>query len=325
MATKLTTAVLLVNLGTPDAATPSAVKRFLSEFLHDRRVIKLTRWIWCPLLHFLVLPLRSKRVAQLYQSIWWEEGSPMRVVTERQAKALSHALGDDYCVYWAMRYGNPSMEAAALEIIAAGHEHCIILPLYPQHSDTTTTSVKDKWQALARKYTLPQTTWVEAYYQDNDYIEALVQSIQAHWSAHGKGEKLLFSFHGIPERYVKDGDPYVIHSLETGRRVAAKLGLSGDDYQIAFQSRFGRAKWVEPYTDKVVEQWAGQNVKQVDVISPSFSADCLETLEELQKTTAEQFYEAGGERLAYIPALNDQPEHIALMKKLCLSAVVSSS
>lgn len=309
-------AVLLVNLGTPDAPTPVAVKRYLSEFLHDRRVIKLTRWLWCPILHFIVLPARCKRVSRLYEHIWTPAGSPMRVITQAQRDALQERLGERADVYYAMRYGNPGIKAVLSTIAKSPYEQLVVLPLYPQHSDTTTSSVLDACHAAARGLNLPPMTFVPAYYQHPDYIAGLVASIQDHWARVGRGEKLLFSFHGIPEQYVAQGDVYPQHCQETVRQVVDALQLKDDEFALAYQSRFGPTAWVKPYADEVLASWAAHGVKCVDVISPAFAADCLETLEEIAIGYATQFREAGGEALRYIPALNTRIEHIDCMVKL---------
>jgi ferrochelatase len=309
-------AVLLVNLGTPDAPTPSAVRRFLREFLQDPRVIKTSAWVWWPILQVIVLPLRSSRVSRLYEHIWTPEGSPIRVITEAQRDALQRRLGDRADVYYAMRYGQPSIRSV-LEIIAKqGYDALTVLPLYPQHSDTTTTSVMDAYQAASQGLTLPSMRFIPAYYQHPDYIAGLVASIREHWAQEGRGEKLLFSFHGIPERYVIQGDVYPQHCQETVRLVVDALQLNEHEYEMAYQSRFGPAAWLKPYADEVLRTWAGQGIKRVDVVSPAFAADCLETLEEIAIGYSEQFCAAGGEVLRYIPALNTRPEHIDCMMDL---------
>jgi ferrochelatase len=309
----LTNAVLLINLGTPDAPTPRAVKRFLSEFLHDHRVIKLTRWLWCPLLHGVILPLRGKRLTKLYQSIWMPGGSPIKVYTAAQAKALQARLGEGVRVYYAMRYASPSIASVLKTIVEEGADSLVILPLYPQFSHTTTSSVLDAIQQAEKSLKLPPKTVLPAYYDHPLYIKALCNSIREHWAESGRGERLLFSFHGLPQAYVDQGDPYPRHCEATVEAVVRELGLALGDYQIAYQSRFGPTLWVGPYTDKTLLDWAAQGVKHVDIISPAFAADCLETLEELEITNAEAFLEAGGERIHYIAALNDRPDHIEMM------------
>lgn len=309
-------AVLLINLGTPDAPTPAGVKKFLAEFLHDHRVIKLTRWLWCPLLHFIILPARSKRVAKLYQAIWTPEGSPIKAFTAKQAKALQARLGDSAKVFYAMRYCSPSIESVLKQIVDEGFESLTVFPLYPQFSHTTTSSVLDAIESAGKKITLPPMKIIPAYYDHPLYIQALVNTIQEHWAREGRGERLLFSFHGLPQKYVDQGDPYPSHCEATVKAVAKALNLTADQYLLAYQSRFGPTLWVPPYTDKTLLEWAAQGIKHVDIISPAFAADCLETLEELEVANKEAFIEAGGERLHYIPALNDRDDHIEMMKEL---------
>lgn len=309
-------AVLLINLGTPDAPTPAGVKCFLSEFLHDRRVIKLTRWLWCPLLHGVILPARSKRVSKLYQSIWMPGGSPIKVHTARQAKALRDKLNGKADVYFAMRYGSPSIPDVLKQILENGCKQLTVLPLYPQFSHTTTSSVLDAIEKSKNTLALPETKIIPAYYEHPLYIQALVNSINEHWNTAGRGERLLFSFHGLPQKYVDDGDPYPQHCEATVQAVAKQLGLAPSEYQIAYQSRFGPTAWVPPYTDHTLELWAREGIQHVDIISPAFAADCLETLEELAMTNKEGFIAAGGEKLHYIPALNDRDDHIDMMLEL---------
>jgi ferrochelatase len=308
-------AVLLVNLGTPDAPTPKAVKRYLAEFLHDRRVIKLSRWLWCPLLHFIILPTRSKRVAKLYQAIWWDEGSPMRVITERKTEKLRAVL-PEYEVFFAMRYGKPSMQSVLEAIAAKDFAELIVLPLYPQYSDTTTASVADQLKKIQKTLKLPPLKFIHDYHNHPDYIAALANSIQKHWDENGKAEKLIFSFHGIPKKYVHDGDIYPEHCHATVAGVVEKLGLAEHEYQTTFQSRFGPTEWVKPYTDATLIDWAKQGIKHVDVLSPAFAADCLETLEELKVTNRDLFFQHGGEKFDYIAALNESDEHIQMLAGL---------
>lgn len=309
-------AVLLINLGTPDEATPAGVKRFLGEFLGDRRVIQSNPLIWYPILHGIVLPLRAKRVAKLYQSIWMPDGSPIKVITARQAKVLQMRLGADARVYFAMRYGSPSIESVLKQIVSDGADKITVLPLYPQFSHTTTSSVQDAIDKAAKKLKLPPMRVLPAYYDHPLYIQALANTIKEHWAREGRGERLLFSFHGLPEKYVAQGDPYPKHCEATVKAVVDLLGLMPEEYQIAYQSRFGPTVWIGPYTDHTLEQWAAQGIKHVDIISPAFAADCLETLEELEISNKEGFIEAGGERLHYIPALNDRADHIEMMLDL---------
>lgn len=311
----MTAAIVLINLGTPTAPTSSAVKAFLSEFLHDKRVIPLTRFLWCPLLHFIILPLRSPKVAKLYESIWWKEGSPLRVITSRQASGLQQAMPEG-TVYYAMRYGEPRWRDVFKVIAANNHTSLHVVPLYPQYSVTTTESVFDILKTAQRTFELPPITTLKTYHAHPLYIEALAESVEAHWSKKGRGERLLLSFHGIPEEYHHAGDPYPNECRETARLLAARLGITDDAYQVTFQSRFGPKAWVKPYTVEVLKAWAAEGIAHVDVMSPSFSADCLETLEELSHTLKAEFVGAGGRHYHYIEALNDSPAHIKLLLAL---------
>ncbi|MFI4957411.1 MAG: ferrochelatase [Gammaproteobacteria bacterium] len=308
-------AIILVNLGTPTAPTTSAVKAFLAEFLHDKRVIPLTRFLWCPLLHFIILPWRSPRVAKLYQSIWWDEGSPLRVITERTTKALQ-AQNPDVAIYHAMRYGEPNLRDVLPHVASQNHSSIMVLPLYPQYSVTTTESVFDLLKALRPKLGATPIYTLKSYHAHPLYIEALAQSVEAHWAAKGRGQRLLLSFHGIPEEYHHAGDPYPNECRETARLLGHRLKLNEEAYQVTFQSRFGPKAWVKPYTVDVLKAWAAEGIDHVDVISPSFGADCLETLEELSHTLKADFLAAGGRHYHYIAALNDSPAHINLISAL---------
>ncbi len=307
--------ILLVNLGTPTTPTPSGVRDFLAEFLKDKRVISLTPWLWYPILYMLILPLRSPKVAKLYRSIWWPEGSPLRIITQRQVVALQKMM-PDVLVYHAMRYGKPRINDVLQEIMSHQHTRLFVLPLYPQYSVTTTESVFDVLKTFSKKYKLPIYT-LKHYHDHPLYIEALALSVEAHWQEKGRGDRLLLSFHGIPEEYFHAGDPYPEQCYETARLLANRLRLHEEAYCVTFQSRFGPKAWVKPYTVDVLKEWAMKGITHVDVISPSFSADCLETLEELSHTLKQGFLQAGGKHYHYIPALNDQAAHITLLAALC--------
>ncbi|MBB1489248.1 ferrochelatase [Oceanospirillum sp. D5] len=311
--------ILLVNLGTPDAPTPAAVKRYLAEFLHDYRVVDLSRWLWCPILHGIILNTRPKRVAAAYASIWTEQGSPLLAISQQQQKALQAKLkydGYDIPVELAMTYGNPSMSAGLDALVAKGVEEIIVLPLYPQYSATTTGAVFDQLaRVIAKRREFPAITFIRDYYQSESYIEALANSVREHWQEKGKGNRLLVSFHGIPQRYADNGDPYPEHCKATARALADKLELEDRQWICSFQSRFGKEEWIKPYTDVTLEQWA-EEIERVDVICPAFSVDCLETLEEIQVENRDLFVEKGGQELSYIPALNDRPDHIEMMAEL---------
>lgn len=307
------TAVLLVNLGTPDAPTAPAVRRYLAEFLHDHRVVSLSRWLWCPILHFIILPLRGPKVAKKYAQIWMDGGSPLAVHTRDLAAAMQDRL-PGLRVAWAMRYGNPAMAGTVAALRADGVRRIVVLPLYPQYSTTTTASVTDVAERLAREAgdALRIDTIVD-YHLDPAWIAAVADSIRAHWAQHGRGERLLFSFHGIPQRLVDAGDPYRAQSQASVDAIVAALadepGFEPAQAMLTFQSRFGREPWLQPYTDKTLEALAAQGVKRIDIVCPGFAVDCLETLEEITVENDALFRAAGGDALRYIPCLNAAPAH----------------
>ena len=311
------TAVLFCNLGTPDEPTAPALRRYLAEFLSDHRVVEIPRLLWLVILHGIILRIRPKKSAAKYASIWMPEGSPLKVWTQKQAALLGSeltALGHQVQVRYAMRYGNPSI-ASQLELLKEqGVTRVLVMPAYPQYSATTTASVFDAvytWAAKVRR--LPEFRFVNHYHDDPGYIAALAASIQAHWTAHGQADKLVMSFHGVPERTLQLGDPYHCECYKTARLVAEKLGLSKDRYQLTFQSRFGKAKWLEPYTEPTLIKLAEDGVKSVDIVCPGFTGDCLETLEEISMEAREAFLHAGGEKFSYIPCLNDSPAWISAL------------
>lgn len=314
-----TAAVLLVNLGTPDAPEPAAIRRFLREFLSDRRVVDLPRLAWLPVLYGAILPLRPSKLAPAYQSIWLPEGSPLLVYSQRLAKAVGNQL-PGVPVALAMRYGWPTIKTALKELALRKPERLLVLPLYPQYSRTTTASVLDGFEsAMTGSHWRPELRMVNDYYREAGYINALRDSVLEHWQHSGRGEKLLMSFHGIPQRGVDKGDPYLTQCQRTAAKLAEALGLSENQWQICFQSRVGRATWTGPYTEETLEATARSGVKVIDVICPGFSADCLETLEEIGIRGAERFRAAGGSQLRYIPALNDRPSHAALLADVARS------
>ncbi|OOE63208.1 ferrochelatase [Salinivibrio kushneri] len=307
--------VLLVNLGTPDAPTSSSVKRFLSEFLHDHRVVDLTRWLWCPLLHGVILPVRSPKVAKLYQSVWMDEGSPLMVYATRQRDALANKSG--LPVALGMTYGSPSMTDGIEKLQQQGCEKVMVLPLYPQYSATTTAAVFDKVaKSLKGRPLLPELRFVHHYHDHPAYQSALADSVQRHWDKHGKGDLLLCSYHGIPQRFADNGDPYPQHCEQTTALLQAELGLPDQAIMMSYQSRFGREEWLKPYTDKTLEALPAKGVKTLDIMTPAFSSDCLETLEEIAGECRDIFLEAGGEAFRFIPCLNDDEAHIELMATL---------
>lgn len=314
--------VMLANLGTPDAPTPAAVRRYLAEFLWDERVIDISRPLWWLILHGVILRIRPAKVAKAYASVWQEGGSPLLVIGRRQEQALKTHLaerfGEEIPVELAMTYGTPSIEQAGLRLRDAGVERILVLPMYPQFSRATTAAVFDRL-ARALKYCphLPELRFVRDYHDHPAYITALANSVREHWQRNdGERGRLLLSFHGIPKRYAEAGDPYSRHCETTSRLVAEELELGENDWKMTYQSRFGREEWLKPYTDHTLKAWGQQGVEHVDVISPAFAADCLETLEELDVENREYFTQAGGKTYRYIPALNDRDEHIELFAQL---------
>ncbi len=321
------TTVLLVNLGSPDDTSIPAVRRYLAEFLSDKRVIDLPRWKWWPILHGIILRTRPKKTAAAYRSIWTDEGSPLVAITVKQKDKLQQRFADtdNVTVRYAMRYGNPAIGDVLDEIIADGCQRLLILPLYPQYSRTTTETVRDKvtWELEKRQYNF-SVEYIEKYYDYPQYVDVLTDSIRQFQEQHERPEKLVFSYHGLPQRYIDEGDVYYQHCRETTDLVVQKLGLSDDDYVMSFQSRFGKEEWIKPYSDEVLIELAQKGVKIVHILSPAFSADCLETLEELEDEHREYFETAGGQDehnqagriYRYIPALNDDKCHIDVFESL---------
>lgn len=311
------TGVLLVNLGTPDAPTPSALRRYLREFLSDPRVIEIPRLIWLGILHGIILRVRPRKSARLYQAVWTAEGSPLLAISRRQHAAIQAALGDPYCVTLGMRYGSPSIASALRELRQQGVRKILVLPLYPQYSGPTTGSSFD---AISRELQtwrwVPELHFINQYCDAPQYIDALANSLREYMASHGKPQKFIFSYHGTPKRNLDLGDPYYCFCQKTTRLVGEKLGLTKDDYLTTFQSRFGYAEWLKPYTDETLRQLPTEGIKRVAILSPAFSADCLETLEELAVENRETFMAAGGETYDYIPALNDRPDHIQALVEL---------
>lgn len=317
--------VLVANLGTPDEPTSTALRRYLREFLGDPRVIEIPKWRWWPILFGLVLPTRSPKSAVAYQQVWGEEGSPLLRIGERQVAGIQRRLQarsavGPFAVELGMRYGNPSIAKALRRLRDAGAQRILVLPLYPQYSATTTGSTFD---AVARELMLwrwvPELRMIGQYHDDPGYLDALARSIREHWDKHGRGERLLFSFHGMPQRYLLNGDPYYCQCHKTARLLAEHLQLPQGSWEICFQSRFGKEEWLKPYTDETVVTLArDEGVRYVDVVCPGFAADCLETLEEIAEENREYFEENGGKRLSYIPALNDRHDHVDALARLVL-------
>ncbi|MGF1759416.1 ferrochelatase [Photobacterium sagamiensis] len=307
--------VLLVNLGTPDEATPSAVKRFLSEFLHDQRVVDMSSWLWYPILHGVILPIRAPKVAKLYQSVWMDEGSPLMVYSRRQQQQLAQRL--DVPVALGMTYGQPDIKSGLHELKRQGCEKVLVLPLYPQYSQTTTAAVFDKVARVLKELPdIPELRFVNHYFDHPNYIDALAKSVNELWAEKGEPDYLLCSYHGIPKRYADNGDPYPAHCNGTTAKLAEKLALSREKMSMSYQSIFGREEWLQPYTEPTIKELAEKGIKRLDVMCPAFSVDCLETLEEIAEQCKETFIEAGGEEFNLIPCLNDSPAHIDMMASL---------
>ena len=305
------TAVLFCNLGTPDAPTPKAVRRYLAEFLSDHRVVEIPRLLWMLILHGIILRFRPAKSAAKYASVWTAEGSPLKIWTEKQAALLQSQLtqlGHHVVVRWAMRYGSTSIASQLDALKADGITRVLVLPAYPQYSATTTASVFDAVYMWAQKTrSIPELRFVNHYHDDAKYIAALSSSVSSYWQAHGQPDKLVMSFHGVPERTLHLGDIYHCECFKTARLLAQSLGLSKDQYQVTFQSRLGRAKWLEPYTEPTLIAMGKAGVGRVDVICPGFTSDCLETLEEINMEAREAFLHAGGKAFHYIACLNDSP------------------
>ncbi len=313
-------AVLLVNLGTPDAPTAQALRRYLAEFLSDPRVVEIPRLLWWLILHGIILRTRPAKSAAKYASVWMAEGSPLAVWTRRQADAVAARLvagGQQLLVRHAMRYGSPSLPSVLDSLRAEGATRMLVLPLYPQYAAATTASVGDRvmqWALRTRR--VPELRFVAEYHDDPAYINALAERLRAHWQAHGRAAKLVLSFHGLPQRSLTLGDPYHCQCHKTARLLAEQLGLAKGEMVVTFQSRFGKAKWLTPYTEPTLRDLAAQGLKSVDVMCPGFVADCLETLEEIGQEARDAFLQAGGSDFRYVPCLNDDPAWIEALAAL---------
>ena len=317
------TAVLLVNLGTPAAPTTDAVTGYLAEFLSDPRIVELPRWLWWPVLHGYILRTRPRRSAEAYAKIWRNDGSPLLVLSEQLEQAvrseISRRTGGKATTALAMTYGEPSVGTVVTDLMRSGVRRLLVLPLFPQYSATSTGAALD---ALGRTMqTLrwpPELRTVNDYHRDAGYLAALAGSVQTHWAQHGRGDKLLLSFHGIPEKYAAAGDPYPDHCRETARRLGDALGVADDELLVTFQSRLGRQPWLRPYTDETIEQLARQDIKTVDVACPGFAVDCLETLEEVALRYRAVFLTNGGKQFRYIPALNASRAHATALADIAM-------
>ena len=312
------TGILLTNLGSPDAPTISSVRTYLNEFLSDRRIVEIPRLIWMMILHGIILRIRPKRSAKLYQSIWTENGSPLTHITRLQRDKLSALLKqqgyENTEVVMSMRYGNPSIKSGLEELREKGFTRIVVLPLYPQYSSPTTGSTFDAVANVLREWRwVPELHFINGYHKNSAYIESLANSISEDLAKNGMPQKLVFSYHGMPKLFLDNGDPYHCLCLQTTRLVVEKLGLDKDKVISTFQSRFGKAEWLKPYTDETLKGFPEQGIKDIAIISPAFSADCLETLEEIESENREIFEHAGGEKYRYIAALNDRDDHIEAM------------
>jgi len=315
------TGILITNLGTPDAATTGAVRRYLDEFLSDPRVVETPRWLWQLILHGVILRIRPPRAAKAYQKVWTAQGSPLLSISQQLVAKLKAQTGQVFPgpvrIELAMRYGQPSIEAGLQTLRQANAQRILIFPLYPQYSATTTATTFDAVSKVLRRWRwLPELRMISHYHDHPAYIRAIAESIRAHWQQHGRVEKLMMSFHGLPEHYLHQGDPYFCECHKTARLVAENLQLDDTQWQLSFQSRFGREEWLKPYTDKTLTEWGQQGVQSVQVVSPGFSVDCLETLEEIAMENRHLFLEAGGKEYQYIPALNAQSLHTDMLFEL---------
>ena len=322
------TGVLITNLGTPDAPTKKALRPYLKEFLSDPRVVEVPRLIWWCILNLIILNIRPARSAKAYATVWTEQGSPLMQHTQDQCAALEKVLqekyGDNVVIDYAMRYGNPSISSVMDKMFQQGVRKLLVLPLYPHYCASTTGSTFD---AIAKDFTqrrwLPDFKFISHYHDNPDYIAAVAEKIKAHWQEHGKADKLLLSYHGIPKRYLTNGDPYHCECHKTSRLIAEYLELDKSQYMTTFQSRFGREEWLKPYTDHTLQALPKEGVESVQVVCPGFSSDCLDTIEEIGEENRDYFLEAGGKRYEYIPCLNSDDVHIQLLAKLIDSEIAT--
>lgn len=313
--------ILLVNLGTPEAPDTNSVRRYLAEFLSDPRVVEKPRWLWKAILHGFILRIRPARSAAAYQKVWQEDGSPILSIAIKQSKLLQQLLDestDKKCIVkLAMRYGSPSISDTLDELQQENISKLLVFPLYPQYCASTTASVFDSVTHHLRKCRwIPEIRFINRYYDRSDYIQALAQSIRGSWSQHGRGQKLILSYHGIPISFVEKGDPYYDHCKHTTQLLQQSLELKDDQLMMVFQSRVGREKWLSPYCDETMKNLPSNGITDIDIISPAFSADCLETIEELDEENRDYFMQAGGKRYHYISALNDRADHMHCMENI---------
>jgi ferrochelatase len=313
--------VLITNLGTPDAPKKKQLRAYLKEFLSDPRVVEVPRLIWWFILNLVILNIRPSRSEKAYSTVWTDRGSPLMYHTQDQANALRKKLqltyGENVVVEFAMRYGSPSVDSVIDNMLQQGVRKLVVLPLYPQYCASTTASTFDAVAAsLSKKRWMPELQFITHYHDKTEYIQAVADKIRGHWKKNGQSDKLIFSYHGIPKRYLTNGDPYHCECYKTSRLIAENLGLTKEQYFVSFQSRFGREEWLKPYTDHSLKQFAADGVKSVQVVCPGFSADCLETIEEIGIENRDYFLEAGGEDYQYIEALNADDSHIFAMANI---------
>lgn len=316
--------VLVTNLGTPDAPKKAQLKRYLKEFLSDPRVVEVPRLIWWMILNLVILNIRPKRSAKAYETVWTERGSPLLFHTQDQTTAIRQKLqdqyGDNIVVDFAMRYGNPSVDSTIDNMLRQGVRKLLVLPLYPQYCASTTGSTFDAVaQSFAKRRWIPELRFITHYHDNVNFVKAVADKIRDHWQQHGRADKLIFSYHGIPKRYLLNGDPYHCECHKTSRLIALALGLDENEYFTSFQSRFGREEWLKPYTDDSLKAFPAQGVKSVQVVCPGFAADCLETIEEIGEENRDYFMQAGGERYEYIAALNADTQHIEALTDIVQS------
>lgn len=317
------TGILLANLGTPDAPTAKALRPYLKQFLSDRRVVEIPRLLWWFILNVIILNLRPKKSAQKYALVWGKEGSPLLVHAQKQAKLLqgylSQRINSPYAVELGMSYGNPSIASAIDKLLAQNCDRILVFPLYPQYAASSTASALDAvWRVLLKTRNVPAIRAIRHYHDHPAYIAALAQSVREHWAAHGQPDKLIMSFHGVPRYTLDKGDPYHCECHKTGRLLAEALGLGQAQYLVCFQSRFGRAEWLQPYLAPTLQELGKQQLKRIDVICPGFSSDCLETLEEIALEGKHLFQSSGGGDYHYIPALNEREQWIHAMCDIAL-------
>lgn len=312
--------VLLANLGTPDRPVCPSLRKYLSEFLQDPRVIELPRFFRWLLVKIIIINFRAHKSARTYRKIWTDEGSPLLINSLALGTATSEILGDDYVVEVGMRYGNPSIDSKLKALHALGVREVVVIPLYPQYSGSTNGSTFDAVATTLKRFRwVPNIRFINSYHLHPLYINALAASIKQYWAEHGRAQKLLMSFHGVPKKYIDKGDPYQRHCQESASAVAGALNLNHDEWQLVFQSRFGAEEWLQPYCDQTLKDLPSKGIDSVDMVCPGFSADCLETLEEIDQENREVFITNGGKQYRYIPCLNDAPDHAQLMAEIVKS------